>query len=144
MHYNFDTESVEHAKAALLLYAMYRSRNKNSSLNGLETWDRFGSYIRGASLKSNTTAEFVQNFCKSAKVDSVMPKYLASPGGLTVLPTGEVIESNRYKDFKLNIIEDNSLLKLFATEGLYLTMLVRDRIQREKATEIEEDDEDEA
>jgi hypothetical protein len=140
MYYNFDTDSVEHAKAALLLYAMYRSRNKNSSLNGLETWDRFNSYVRGASLKSKTTAEFVQNFCRLAKVDSVKPKYLASVDGLTLLPTGEVIESSQYKDFKLKIMEDNSLLRLFETEGLYLIMLVRERIQREKATEIEEDE----
>ncbi len=140
MYYNFDTDRVERAKAALLLYAMYRSRNKNSMLNGKETWDLFGRCVRGASLKSNTTAEFMQNFCKMAKVDSVKPKYLASEGGLTVLPTGEVVESSQYKDFKLKIIEDDSLLGLFATEGLTLIMLVRERIQREKATEIEEDE----
>lgn len=132
MQYNFDTESVSHARAALLLYAMYRSRNKNSSLNGLETWDRFASYVRGASLKSSTTAEFVQNFCKMAKVDSVSPRYLTDASGMTVLPTGEVIESSTYKDYKLQIIADDSLLKLYATEGQYLTMLVRERIQREK------------
>lgn len=140
MYYNFDTDSVEHAKAALLLYAMYRSRNKNSSLNGLETWDRFNSYVRGASLKSKTTAEFVQNFCRLAKVDSVKPKYLASEDGLTLLPTGDIIESSQYKDFKLKIMEDNSLLRLFEAEGLYLIMLVRERIQRDKVTEIEEDE----
>lgn len=55
MLYKFNTDSVKHASAALLLYAMYRSRNKNSPLNGLETWDRFNSYIRGACLKSSTT-----------------------------------------------------------------------------------------
>lgn len=67
MLYQFDTESLKHAKAALLLYALYRSRDEKSSLNGLETWDRFGAYIKGACLKSVSTAEFVQNFCAKAK-----------------------------------------------------------------------------
>lgn len=35
MLYQFDTDSLSHAKAALLLYGMYRSRNKNGPLNGL-------------------------------------------------------------------------------------------------------------
>lgn len=60
MLYKFNTDSVKHASAALLLYAMYRSRNKNSPLNGLETWDRFNSYIRGACLKAAPR----QSLCK--------------------------------------------------------------------------------
>lgn len=117
MHYKFDTGSIDHAQAALILYAIYRSRGKNSSLNGLEIWDRFNTYVRGASLKSNTTAEFVHNFCKSAKIDNVNPKYL--------------------KDLSFDIMEDNSLLKLYENEGMYIIMLVRDRIQREKEGEDE-------
>ena len=51
MLYKFDTESVEHAKCALLLYALYKSRDKNSPLNGVETWERFNTFVRGACLK---------------------------------------------------------------------------------------------
>ncbi len=144
MLYQFDTDSIDHAKAALLLYAMYRSRKKESPLNGLETWDRFQTFVRGACLKSNTTAEFVQSFCKKAKIDSVKPRYLSTGDPVMMRSTGELIESESVADFQLWIMEDNSLLHLYTTESIYLIMLVRERIQREKMyqTEVETDEEE--
>lgn len=132
MQYKFDTDSLSHARAALLLYAMYRSRNQNSPLNGLETWDRFQSFVRGVCLKSSTTAEFVQAFCKKAKIDSVKPRYLSTGEPVLMPNTGELIMSPNVADYRLEILEDNSLSRLFNTESLYLIMLVRERIQREK------------
>lgn len=93
MLYQFDTESLDHAKAALLLYGMYRSRKKDSPLNGLETWDRFQTFVRGACLKASTTAEFVQAFCKKAKIDSVKPRYLNTGEPVVMPDTGELIVS---------------------------------------------------
>ena len=55
MQLGFQTDSIQRAKAALILYAIYRSRPKTSSLNGLDTWNRFTAYIRGACLKSENT-----------------------------------------------------------------------------------------
>lgn len=144
MLYQFDTDSLDHAKAALLLYGMYRSRKKDSPLNGLETWDRFQTFARAACLKSSTTAEFVQAFCKKAKIDSVKPRYL-STGEPVIMPgSGEMIMSADVADYRLGILADNDLLRLYNTESLYLIMLVRERIQREKLTVMEaEDDEEE-
>lgn len=144
MLYQFDTDSIAHAKAALLLYGMYRSRNQNSPLNGLDTWDRFQAFVRGACLKASTTAEFVQAFCRKAKIDSVKPRYL-STGEPVVMPTGELVESAGVADYRLGIIADDSLLHLYNTESLYLIMLVRERIQREKMNYVEglRDDEEE-
>lgn len=144
MQFGFDTESVEHGRAALLLYAMFKSRDRSSSLNGLETWSRFTSYIRGASLKSRTTAEFVQNFCRMAKISSIRPRYLTE-GGFVQLPTGELIASDNIKDYRLSLFENNDLMGLYEKEGVYLTMLVRERIQRERLMgmeDIEDEDQD--
>lgn len=137
MLYQFDTESLDHAKAALLLYGMYRSRNKNSPLNGIETWDRFQTFVRGACLKANTTAEFVQAFCKKAKIDSVKPRYLSTGEPVVIPDTGELVMSSDVSDYRLSILSDNSLLQLYSTESLYLIMLVRERIQREKMNYLE-------
>lgn len=132
MLYQFDTDSLIHAKAALLLYGMYRSRKPDSPLNGLETWDRFQTFVRAACLKASTTAEFVQAFCKKAKIDSVMPRYLDTGEPVLMPDTGELVKSDRVSDYRLKLIADNSLLNLYNTESLYLIMLVRERIQREK------------
>lgn len=143
MLYQFDTDSLSHAKAALLLYGMYRSRKKDSPLNGMETWDRFQTFVRAACLKSSTTAEFVQAFCRKAKIDSVKPRYLDTGDPVAMPDTGELIMSAGMADYRLGIIADDSLLRLYNTESLYLIMLVRERIQREKFNPEVEDDEDE-
>lgn len=145
MLYQFDTESLDHARAALLLYGLYKSRNANSPLNGLETWDRFQSFVRGACLKASTTAEFVQAFCKKAKIDSVKPRYLSTGEPVVMPDTGELIESDGIKDYRLEILADNTLLRLYNTESIYLIMLVRERIQRERlyqTLEVENDEEE--
>lgn len=125
------TDDAAHARAALLLYAMYKSRDAGSSLSGLETWERCAAYIRGACLKSTTTAEFVQHFCRMAKIASIRPRYLTSDGRVQ-MPDGEIIESGAARDYRLDILRDDSLLRIFEREGMYLVMLVRERIQRER------------
>lgn len=132
MLYQFDTDSLDHAKAALLLYAMYRSRSANSPLNGLETWDRFQTFVRGACLKASTTAEFVQAFCRKAKIDSIKPRFLDTGDPVVIPETGELVQSGAVKDYRLGVIADDGLLRLYNTESLYLILLVRERIQREK------------
>lgn len=143
MLYQFDTDSLDHAKAALLLYGMYRSRKKESPLNGIETWDRFQTFVRGACLKASTTAEFVQAFCKKAKIDSVKPRYLSMGEPVLMPETGELIVSNNVVDYRLSLLSDNGLLTLYNNESLYLIMLVRERIQREKFMPEVGDDEEE-
>lgn len=137
MQFGFNTDDVTRAKAALILYAMYRSRGNESALNGLETWNRFSAYIRGAAIKSTTTAEFVQNFCKSAKVGSIKPIYLSCKDNFVMMGDGAIIQSDDIKNYRTDILQDNTLLQIYEREGIYLTMLVRERIQREKYTGIE-------
>lgn len=132
MQFGFYIEDEMRGKAALLLYAMYRSRDAASALNGLETWNRFAAFTKGAALKSSTTAEFCDHFCKSAKVPSIKPKYLKSDDGMVFMPDGTIVQSDDVKDYKISIIEDNRLLKLYEKESQLLVMLVRERIQREK------------
>ena len=131
MYYNFDTDKIDRAKAALLLYGLYRSRGQNSSLNGLETWERFNSYVRAACIKSETLGEFVQQFCRKANIASIKPHYFQT-GDLVAMPDGELILSDAVKDYRLGIFNDDSLLDVINKETLYLIMLIRERIQREK------------
>lgn len=138
MQLGFKTKSLNHAKCSLLLYAMYRSRGKNSALNGIETWNRFNAFVRGACLKSTTVAEFCTNFCKMAKVDSIKPCYMQTDEPVE-LSDGILINSDNIKDYKLDIFEDKKLLKILETEGQYLTMLVREKIQRDKMEGVEDE-----
>ena len=130
MLYQFDCDDLERARAALILYGVYRSRPSSSPLNGVDTWDRFASFIHAAWLKSSTTAEFVQNLCHKAKVDSIKPAYFTD--GPVMMPDGTLIQSEDVKDYKLELFADDLLLNIIDRERIYLLMLVRERIQREK------------
>lgn len=140
MQLGFQTDNVQRAKAALILYAIYRSRPKTSSLNGLETWNRFTSYIRGACLKSENTAQFVDVFCKMAGVGSVKPRYMEMYGGMISLNDGVLFESPNVKEYNTELVEDDTLLPIIENEGQLLVMLVRERIQREKMEGMEDEE----
>lgn len=141
MQLGFQTDSIQRAKAALILYAIYRSRPKTSSLNGLDTWNRFTAYIRGACLKSENTAQFVDVFCKMAGVGSIRPKYMEMYGGMIELQDGTLLQSSGVKEYNPDLVEDDGLLPIIEREGQLLVMLVRERIQREKMEEAEDDEE---
>ena len=57
-------------------------------------------------------------------------------------PDGSLIVSENVKDYKISVFEDDDLLPILERESVLLTMLVRERIQREKNI-ISEEDEDE-
>lgn len=85
----------------------------------------------------------MQAFCRKAKIDSMKPRYLCTGDPVVIPGTGELVESASVADYRLGIIADNSLLRLYTKESLYLIMLVRERIQREKMLQEAEPDEEE-
>jgi len=131
MYYNFDTDKLDRAKAALLLYGLYKSRGTNSSLTGMETWERFNSYVRAACIKSETLGEFIQQFCRKAGIASIKPASFGTDG-FVQMPDGELIKADDIKNYRLSILNDDSLLRIISNETMYLIMLIRERIQREK------------
>lgn len=134
MLYNFDTSRDDRARAALLIYALFKSRDAASPLNGLETWSRAESYCKAACLKSSTTAEFVTRFKELAKIPSIKPYYLTDGEGLVQMPDGTIIQADGVRDYKLDIFEDDDVRATIEREYPIIVMLVRERIQREKLT----------
>jgi len=107
-------------------------------VSGKETWDRFQAYIKGACLKSDNTAQFVQALCNKTKTASIKPAYLDDGSPVALAGTHDLIVSEDFKNYRLDIMEDQSLLQLYRTESIYLLMLVRERIQRERVEQNEE------
>ena len=143
MLFNFNTDEMRFARAALVLYALYKSRNTNSPMNGMETWNRVESYCVGACKKSRTTSEFVTKFKELGRVGAIKPRYLSEQGvGMTILPGGSVVESANILNYHTALIEDNEIRKPLENDYPLITMLVRERIQREKYM-LEEEEENE-
>lgn len=141
MLYNFDTSRDDRARAALLIYALFKSRDAASPLNGLETWSRAESCCKAACLKSSTTAEFATRFKELAKIPSIKPYYLTDAEGLVQMPDGAIIQADGVRDYKLDIFEDDDVRATIEREYPIIVMLVRERIQREKlAGEVSENE----
>lgn len=145
MHYGFNTDDVKKAGAALLLYALYRSRGRDSFINGVETWNRMESLCRGACRKSSTTSEFVTKFKQAAGIGAIKPRYLSDPDntGLQILSDGSVVGSSDVKTYRLDIIQDNEIRNVIERDYPLIIMLIRERVQREKFEMTEEENEDE-
>lgn len=144
MLFNFNTENVTFARAALVLYALYKNRSANSPMNGLETWNRVESYCVGACKKSRTTSEFVTKFKELGKVGAIKPCYLSEQGaGMTMLPDGTVVESENVRNYHTELFEDDEVRKTIENDYPLITMLVRERIQREKYMFEEEEENEE-
>lgn len=133
MIYNFNVDTENHAKAALILYALYKSRSPESSINGKETWERMKNYSKGALLKASNIAEFIEQFSKKADVKSIKPIYLKTDG-LVKIDDNTLAEIEGVYNYQLDIFADNDkeILKLIENETMFLILIVRDRIQREK------------
>lgn len=145
MHYGFNTDDVKKAGAALLLYALYRSRGRDSFINGVETWNRMENLCRGACRKSSTTSEFVTKFKQAAGIGAIKPRYLSDPdnAGLQILSDGSVVGSSDVKAYRLDIIQDNEIRNVIERDYPLIIMLIRERVQREKFEMAEEENEDE-
>ena len=143
MYYKFNTDDRDRARAALLIYALYKSRDESSPMTGVDTWSRVESACIGACKKSSTTSEFVTQFKKIAKVGSIKPRYLATRDkGFAEMEDGSLIQMSGVKEYRTDIIEDDEVRRTIEKDYPLLVLLVRDRIQREKLEYTEETDED--
>lgn len=152
MLFNFNTDNVKLARAALILYAMYKSRDTNSPMNGVDTWNRVESYCVGACKKSRTTSEFVTKFKELGKVGAIKPRYLGehSSGSYSIsaesvaeFPDAVDCHIDLAVDYHIDLFEDNDVRKTIENDYPLVVLLVRERIQREKyAIEENENEED--
>ena len=62
---------------------------------------------------------------------------------MTILPNGSVVESENVKNYRTELFEDNEIRKTIERDYPLITILVRERIQREKYIFEEEEDNEE-
>lgn len=78
-----------------------------------------------------------------AKIPSIKPYYLTDASKMVEMPDGSIIQSDNVRDYKLDIFEDDDIRRTIEKEYPIIVMLVRERIQREKLTHTEEEEDDE-
>jgi hypothetical protein len=140
MIYNFDTDKKERALAALLIYAIYKSRDQTRFKVSTKMWEQVTNFSKLAAKKSENLAEFLEYFRKPMKCTTVLPKYCLTEEHKGVLKTdknGSIIETSgeEMKSFLTSEIENSDEKKIISTiirETAFVIMLVRERIEIEK------------
>lgn len=146
MLFGFDTEDERIAAGALLIYVVYRSRNKNRGPSGLDMWGQIERFARASAKRAETLGDFVSAFKRRMACDTINP-YWCNTGivaGKTVrTDTGEIMvfgDNESHRDFLVEIMErelekQNEIIEMLYDQTQRIILLVRDRLEREKPIE---------
>lgn len=139
--YNFDTKNKQEAIAALLVYSIYRSRDKNRFKVSPEMWGQIERFTKSSAKRAKNLQQFLEQFKDKMKCTSINPKWTEIGVNNRLLKQGDTLMSfngSNSREFLTEIINEadhkvvlSSLLK----ETSWIIALVRDRLEIEKNIE---------
>lgn len=142
MIHNFQTENKAKADAALIVYAIYRSRNKERGPSGLGMWGQIERFVKVSAKRSTTLGEFVDKFKRKMACDTISPAYTNSDDDsdfAQLSDDGTIIVKNQEKrrNFMIDILSaeephQKEVLKVLYKETQLIVLLVRARLEMEK------------
>ncbi len=141
MIYNFDTDSKDHAVAALVTYAIYRSRDKKKFKVSPEMWGQIERFAQASAKRANTIPEFINQFCKKMSCPAINPKWVEVAVKGRLLQHGAAFidipqpERRQFLTEVLNDADHKKVIKIILKETQWVIMLVRDRLETEKPIE---------
>lgn len=139
---NFETDNQAKADAATVVYAVYRSRNRDRGPKGLDMWGQIERFVRVSAKRSDTIGQFLDKFKKKMACDTVNPRYAETDYASSharLNPDGTIIVSDNKdkRNFMINILESDKQHQKKIINALYketqlIVLLVRARLENEK------------
>ena len=145
MIYQFDAPDDEHgrhaATAALLVYAIYRSRDKRRYKVSPEMWGQIERFVKASAKRARTLPDFIESLKPRLCCPSINPQWLAV--GMTGQPVamgdGAYAVFNRdrreFVTAVLNEADHAAVIRQLYRQTTWTILLVRDRLEREKPIE---------
>lgn len=153
MIYNFDTEQPSAATAALLVYAVYRSRDKRKFKVSPEMWGQIDRFTKSSAKRARNLPQFIDALMPKLSCPSINPRWMqiGMTGRVLDMGAGQYAEFNstntEAREFLTAVLETEltgeTLEKLYK-ETTFIILLVRDRLEREKPIENTFDVEEES
>ncbi len=150
MIFGFDTKDRNAATAALLVYAVYRSRDVNRFKITLDMWDRIERYTKNAAKRSKNLPEFIESLKPRLLCGALKPRWLevGASGTVPMITVQNEVGGIREfiqrapdpdaREFLTGVIENTDpravLGKLYG-ETTWIILLVRNRLESEKPIE---------
>lgn len=153
MIYNFDTQNEDAAIAALLLYAVYRSRDKRRFKVTPEMWGQIDRFTKSSAKRARNLPQFIDALMPKLSCPSINPKWMqiGMTGRVVDMGDGQFAEFNSTntegREFLTAVLETEltpNVINRLYHETTYIVLLVRDRLEREKPIEQTFDIEEES
>lgn len=146
MIYNFDTDDHNSATAALIVYAIYRSRDKRRFKVSPEMWGQIERAVKAAAKRATNLPRFIDTLMPKLYCPSINPKWMevGLKGGLisrqnsaggTEFMEFAADDSREFLTKVLNGIEHQDVIDKLYKETTWIILLVRERLEREKPIE---------
>lgn len=121
----YDTEDRAAATAATLIHTVYASRDIRRLKVDTDFWGRIERFVKGSAKRAGTLPEFVERLKPRLGCDTLRPVGEAEDGGRAFI-TGLLARP---------LAEPEAVLRALYRETSLCVLLVRDRIERERAAE---------
>lgn len=145
MIWGFDTDNEHVATGALLVYAIYRSRDRGRFKVTPDMWAQIERFVKASAKRAATLGQFIETLKPRLACAEIRPRAIAV--GLRGVPTvsfagGAFAEldsqADSQREFGLSVIEQADharVLDHLYRETSYVVMAVRERLERERAVE---------
>lgn len=145
MMFSFDTDQHHEAVAALLVYAVYRSRDKTRYKATPDMWDQIARFVKAAAKRAGTLPEFLESLMPRLSCGALHPRAMevGIKGAIPLIENshGELIEvapEANQREFLTAVLADAdapAVLRSLYRETGFIVLLVRDRLERERVIE---------
>ncbi len=145
MYYSFDTKDENAAIAALLVYGIYRSRDRKRFKITPDMWGIIERGARSSAKRALDLHDFIEKMKPKLSCSSLQPRWMdTDTHTLTMvqdLTDGSFvhIEDQGRKKFWVEILEEidhRLVLDVLYKKTAWVIALVRDRLERERPFEV--------
>lgn len=144
MTYGFDTSDDAAATGALIVYAIYRSRDTRRYKVTPDMWSQIERFTKAAAKRATTLARFIEALKPRLSCGTIQPRWMEA--GITgVVPLGATghgeyvqLATQQGREFLTAVVEQAdqaAVLDKLYRETAWIVLLVRDRLERERPLE---------
>lgn len=151
MIYGFDTTDEHAATGALLVYAIYRSRDRTKHKVSPDMWDQIERFTKDAAKRSRSLPQFIEALKPRLYCGSIRPRWMAV-GMKGEIPLISITDPDtgafqyaiqpgadpEQREFLTQVFERadaKQVVERLYRETAWVVLLVRDRLEREKPVE---------